>query len=79
MKILSKYKRTLLHLVGPLVSLGIPGIAEAALLGVPQAYPDVTLNQAYLIYDNKAINNNTGLLKGVSFGSTLNEGPGAGT
>ena len=68
----------LLCLVGPLVSLIIPGIAEAALLGVPQAYSDVTLNQAYLIYDNNAINNNTGLLKVVSFGSTLNEGPGAG-
>jgi len=75
---ISMNKRMLLCLGAPLVSLAISGIAEAALLGVQQSYSDITLNQAYLIYDNNAINSTTGLLKVVSFGSTLNEGPAAG-
>lgn len=52
--------------------------AEAVLVGVAQTYPDITLNQNYLIYDNNGVDSNTGLLKLVSYAATLNEGPGAG-
>lgn len=52
--------------------------AEAVLIDVTQNYPDVTLNQNYLIYDNNGVDSNTGLLKLVSYAATLNEGPGAG-
>lgn len=66
------------HLIAVSAILTMSGNAHAALLGVVQAYPDVTLNQNYLIYDNDGIDSNTGLLKLVAYGSTLNEGPGAG-
>jgi len=71
-------KTILTKLLGFSISLGLIGPANAELIGIPQSYPDITLNQSYLIYDNNAINSNTGLLKVVSFGSTLNEGPGSG-
>lgn len=67
-----------LCLLGFSSALAVTGNAEAMLLGVVQSFPDVTLNQNYLIYDNNAIDSNTGLLKLVSYASTLNEGPGAG-
>ncbi len=60
------------------LALAISGNANATMLGVVQTYPDITLNQNYLIYDNNAIDNTTGLLKLISFGSTLNEGPDSG-
>ncbi len=59
-------------------ALAISSNTHATLLGITQAYPDVTLNQNYLIYDNDAIDSNTDLLKLVSYDSTLNEGPAAG-
>ncbi len=58
-----------------ILSLSVSGVAQADLLGVVQTYPDTTLNQPYLIYDNNAIDANTGLLKVVAIGATLNEGP----
>ena len=57
------------------LTMNLPVAAHADLLGVVQSYPDTTLNQSYLIYDNNAIDANTGLLKVVAFGATLNEGP----
>jgi len=61
-----------------LFASGFSHVSHAELIGVSQSYPDVTLTQTYLLYDNNAIDNNTGLLKLVSFGATLNEGPGSG-
>lgn len=66
------------HLVGLVLALAVSENATAMLLGVVQSYPDITLNQNYLVYDNNAIDSNTGLLKLVSYASTLNEGPGSG-
>ncbi len=51
---------------------------KAELIGVKQNYSDISLNQSYLIYDNNAIDQSTGLLSIVSFSTTLNEGPNAG-
>ncbi len=51
---------------------------KADLIGVTQAYPDITLNNTYLIYDHNGIDTNTGILKVVAFGATLNEGPASG-
>ncbi|GEM_PF-2444720 len=71
-------KQPQLRLLGLAVCLGISGGAHAALLGVTQTFPDVTLNNSYLIYDNNGVNSTTGLLRLVSFSSTLNEGTAAG-
>ncbi len=70
--------RPLINLLSLLTLTGLSIPAQAELLGLQQSYPDITLNQAYLIYDNNAIDNNTGLLKVISFSSTLNEGPASG-
>ncbi len=51
---------------------------KADLIGIKQSYSDISLNQSYLIYDNNAVDETTGLLSIVSFSSTLNEGPEAG-
>ncbi len=67
-------KKTQLCLLGLTASIGLSQ-AEAALLGLTQTYPNVTLNNTYLIYDNNGVNSTTGLLKVVSFSSRLNEGP----
>lgn len=80
--------KTQLYLAGLAVSLGVAGNADAALLGTTQKYPDVTLNNTYLIYDHDALktysggacNSSTaanaciGQLTLVSFSSTLNSG-----
>lgn len=80
-------------LIGMAVSLGVASHANAALLGVTRTYPDVTLNNTYLIYDhdalktykNGACSSNTvsnaciGQLTLVSFGSTLNAEAGSGS
>lgn len=76
------------YVAGLTVLLGIAGNANAALLGVTQTYPDITLGNTYLIYDHDALktyNNGAcssstatnaciGQLTLVSFSSTLNSG-----
>jgi hypothetical protein len=52
--------------------------ANAALLGVVQTFPDVTLGTNYVIYDHNGVDANTGLLRIVSRSSTLSKAPGAG-
>lgn len=47
------------------------GAADAALVGVVQTYPDVTLNTNYIIYDHNGVDSDTGLFRVVSMGSTL--------
>jgi len=66
-------KKTRLCVLGLAASLGLTGSAHATLIGLTQSYPDVSLNNTYLIYDNNAVDSNTGLLKVVSFGSTLSK------
>lgn len=63
-------------LVGGLCSmLGVlaMGNAHAALIGVTQNYPDVSLSASTLIYDANGVNATTGLLRIVSLGSTLSK------
>lgn len=55
------------------------GAAHAALLGVQQNYPDVTLGSSTLIYDANGVNATTGLLRVVSLSSLLSRAPGAST
>lgn len=55
------------------------GTAHAALIGVVQAYSDVSLSASTLIYDANGVDANTGLLRVVSLASTLNRAPGAAT
>lgn len=71
-------ENTYMRLAGLALLAGSAGVAEANLIGVTLEYPAVRLNNTYLIYDNNGINRYTGLLKVVSFGSTLDEGPGYG-
>lgn len=47
------------------------GAADAALVGVVQTYPDVTLNNSYIVYDHNGVDSDTGLFRIVSYGSTL--------
>ncbi|MGB0126516.1 MAG: hypothetical protein WBP72_02675, partial [Rhodocyclaceae bacterium] len=55
------------------------GSAQAALLGVVQTYPDVTLNQNWIVYDHNGVDADSGLFRVVSLGSTLNKGSGGPT
>lgn len=55
------------------------GAAHAALLGVQQNFPDVTLNASTMIYDANGINASTGLLRVVSLGALLSRASGAST
>ncbi len=50
---MTKTKR--MRLISLAVSLGAVGSADAALLGDLQRYPDITLNNTYLIYDHDAL------------------------
>jgi hypothetical protein len=54
-----------------LVLLALQGAAQAAVLGVVQIKPDVTLGTSAFIYDHNAINANTGLLTIFAPSSTL--------
>lgn len=49
------------------------GSAQAALLGVVQTYPDVSLSQNWIVYDHNGVDADTGLFRVVSLGSTLNK------
>lgn len=66
--------------LGAPVFLGLAaGNAHAALLGVTQTFPDVTLTAGpYLIYDHNGVNATTGRLTVVSGGVQLAEGAAAG-
>lgn len=55
------------------------GSAQAALLGVVQTYPDVTLNQNWIVYDHNGVDADTGLFRVVSLASTLNKASGGAT
>lgn len=55
------------------------GSAQAALLGVVQTYPDVTLNQNWIVYDHNGVDADTGLFRVVSMASTLQKASGAAT
>lgn len=55
------------------------GSAQAALLGVVQTYPDVTLNQNWIVYDHNGVDADTGLFRVVSVASTLQKASGAAT
>lgn len=52
--------------------------AHAALVGVVQSFPDITLNTNILIYDHNGVDANTGLLRIVSRGSSLFHASGTG-
>jgi len=71
-----KQKKKLLYLTGLAVFLGTVQTAKADLIGLTMQFPVIDLNNSYLIYDHNGVNNSTGLLKVVSFGSTLVDGPG---
>jgi len=71
-----KQKKKLLYLAGLAVFLGTVQTAKADLIGLTMQFPVIDLNNSYLIYDHNGVNNSTGLLKVVSFGSTLVDGPG---
>jgi len=58
--------------------LTIASQTHAALVGVVQDFPDITLNTNFIIYDRNGVDANTGLLRIVSRGSTLNHAPGTG-
>ena len=55
------------------------GSTQAALIGVVQSFPDVTLSANTLIYDANGVDANTGLLRVVSLASTLNRASGSAT
>ncbi len=58
--------------LGTIVVLVASGNAMGALLGDLQSFPDVTLNQNYIIYDHNGIDGNSGLFRIASLASTLN-------
>lgn len=57
--------------LGVLLSAGMMGSAHAALIGVTQQRPDVTLGTSSFVYDHNAINASTGLLTIFAPSSTL--------
>jgi hypothetical protein len=61
------------------MALACVGNASATLVGVVQTYPDVTLDNSYIIYDHNGVDSNTGLFRIVSMGSTLNKALGVAT
>lgn len=72
-------KRLKLAFVSVAFGLSMAGSAQAQLLGgVVQTFPDFTLNNSFLIYDNNGIDADTGLLRVVSISATLSEGRQAG-
>jgi hypothetical protein len=71
-------QRISLALCALAAALLAPSAAQAALVGVTQTFPDISLTGAYLAYDNNAVNSTTGLLRVVASAATLNEGAAAG-
>jgi len=72
-------KRSQLALGAAVLATVAAGNAHAALIGVTQTFPDVTLTASpYLIYDHNGVNSSTGRLTVVTGAAQLAEGAAAG-